>query len=206
MAEQPNLAPRAKRPTGRRAGDSGTRDAILDAARDLFAARGYDGASVRAIATAAGVDPALIRHFFGDKDGLFAATMADRTVIPARIAEHLQGDPATAGNRIVDAYLRMWEEPETRPVLMALIRSATTSEQAVGMLFDVLGGRIREQSGITDPDGERMRRVALAGTQMLGVAVARYVIKLPPIAAMTHAELVEQIGPTIQRYLDGENI
>src|SRR6185437_1711481 len=102
-----------KRPTGRRVGDSGTRDAILDAARDLFAERGYDGATIRAIATSAGVDPALIRHCVGDKEALFAAIVSDRSTIPERITEALPGAPDKLGERVADAYLRLWEEPDT---------------------------------------------------------------------------------------------
>lgn len=192
-----------KRPTGRRAGDSGTRDAILDAARDLFAERGYEGASIRAIAADAGVDPALIRHFFGDKDTLFATTVADRTVIPQRLAGSLAGDPSSAGRRVADTYLRLWEDPETRLVLMALVRSATTSDRAASMLFEILGSRAREQPGFEPPDDDRMRQVGLVASHLLGVAVARYILKLPPLTSIDRDALVDELAPTIQRYLDG---
>ena len=86
--------PRTNPRTGRRAGNSGTRDAILDAATALFAERGYEGASMRTIAAAAGVDPALIRHFFDDKDTLFATVIADRTIIFQQLAASLPGDPS----------------------------------------------------------------------------------------------------------------
>jgi len=91
-----------KRRTGRRAGSSGTRDAILDAATKLFGERGYDGASIRTIAAAAAVDPALIRHFFGDKQTLFATVVAGRTIIFERLAGSLQGDQASIGQRVAD--------------------------------------------------------------------------------------------------------
>ena len=190
-----------KRPSGRRSGDSGTRDAILDAAKDLFAELGYEGASVRAIAGAAGVDPALIRHFFGDKVALFASTVADRTTIPQRMAAALEGDPAQLGARITDSYLRMWEEPDTRAILLSLVRSATTSEHAATMLLDILGARLRDQTSAADD--ERTQRIAISASHLLGVAMARYIVKVPPITAMSHDELVAHIAPTIQTYLTG---
>ncbi|GAA4173128.1 TetR family transcriptional regulator [Gryllotalpicola koreensis] len=192
-----------KRPTGRRGGDSGTRDDILDAARDLFAERGYDGASIRAIAMTAGVDPALIRHFFGDKDNLFATTVADRTAIPQRIAESLAGDLDTIGRRVTDAYLRMWEEDDTRPVLLSLVRSAVTSDRAAEMLLEILGSRARSTEMNADFTDERMRRIALAAAHLFGIAVARHVIKIPPIAELSHDTLVDDVSPAIQRYLTG---
>ncbi|WP_282947934.1 TetR/AcrR family transcriptional regulator [Cellulomonas endometrii] len=189
-----------RRPTGRRAGDSGTRDAILDAALRLFAEHGYDGASIRAIASAAGVDPGLVRHFFGDKDALFASVLADRTTIPARVAAAMADDSSTAGRAATDTYLRMWEEPGTRPILLALVRSATTSARAAAMLREIILTRVQGEPGMDD---ERIGRVGLAASQLLGVAVARHVIELPPVVRLSHEELVDQVAPTIQRYLDG---
>ena len=181
-------------------GDSGTRDAILDAALDLFAERGYEGASTRAIAAAAGVDPALIRHFFTDKQTLFATVVADRSAIPERLAASLEGDPAALGERVTDAYLRLWEDPGVLPILLALVRSATTSEEGVDLLRELLGSRVQTQTH-TDPG--RMRSLALAASHLFGVAFARYIIKLPPMVEIDHDTLVATVGPTIQRYLTG---
>lgn len=194
-----------RRPSGRRSGDSGTRDAILDAAKVLFAELGYDGASIRAIAGAAKVDPALIRHFFGDKETLFATTVADRTTVPERMTAAFAGEPAELGARIADTYLRLWEEPETRTILHALVRSATTSERAATMLQDVLGTRLRDHAPASTDD-ERMQRIAIAASHLLGVAIARYIVKAPPITAMSHDQLVKHIAPTIQAYLAGTTI
>lgn len=191
-----------RRPTGRRAGDSGTRDAILDAARDLFAERGYEGASLRAIASAAGVDPALIRHFFGDKESLFASTVADRTAIVQRMTAALLGDSENLGERVADTYLALWEEPGTGPILQALVRSASTSPRAATMLVDVLLGRVRADGRF---DEQRVLAVALAGTHLLGVAFARYVVGLAPLAVPDRRTLVAELAPTIQRYLMGEH-
>lgn len=193
---------RRKRPTGRRPGDSGTREAILDTALDLFAAQGYDGTSMRAVAAAAGVDPALIRHFFGDKDGLFAAVLADRSTIPDRMTAVVGENLGGSGRAVVESYLRQWEDPATGPMLLAMVRSATTSEHAARMLADTLWARAAHYAGV---DVGVQRRMALAGAQLFGLAVARYVLRLPPVVDATVAELVDEVAPTIQRYLAGEH-
>lgn len=189
-----------RRPTGRRVGDSGTRAAILEAAQDLFAERGYDGASIRAIATDAGVDPALIRHFFTDKDTLFSASIAEYSTIPERIAQTLTGDPATLGRRITAQYLRLWEDDETQPVLFSLARSATTSEHAAGLLAQLMVGRLQQDNAAPIP-AARLRRITLAGAHLLGVALGRHVLKVPPLALASIDQLVDEIAPIIQGYL-----
>lgn len=198
--------PARKRPTGRRTGDSGTRDAILDAARDLFAAHGYEGASIRAIASRAGVDAALIRHFFGDKETLFATTMADRTVIPARMAAIFAGPPETLGVRATDAYLRLWEDEETRPILLGLVRSAMTSQHGIELLAEVIGGRVGEPTPLPSPDDPNVPRLALAVSHLFGVAVVRNVLRMPVLADLSHDELVAQLAPVIQNYLTGTSV
>lgn len=189
-----------KNPGGRRPGGSGTREAILDSARLLFADRGYEGASLRAIASDAGVDPALIRHFFGDKQSLFAATVADRTTLPERMLGAIAGDPADVGRRFTDTYLLLWEDPGTRPLLHALVRSAATSQGAADMVVELLQGRMRTHDGVDDT---QVQRISLAGAHLLGVAFARYILRLPPLADLSHDDLVDEIAPTIQRYLSG---
>jgi AcrR family transcriptional regulator len=193
---------RRERPTGRRAGDSGTRDAILDAALRLFAEHGYDGASLRAIAGEAGVDPALVRHFYGDKEALFATAVASRSTLVERLAAAVPGDPATTGARVTTTYLGLWEDPATRPVLLALVCSATTSEHAADMLREALTGRVAAALGPLD-DPVVSRRFALAASHLMGLALARHVLRLPPVASATTEELVAEVAPTVQRYLDG---
>jgi AcrR family transcriptional regulator len=197
-----SVDPDRKNPGGRRPGESGTRDAILDAARILFADRGYEGASLRAIASGAGVDPALIRHFFGDKQSLFAATVADRTTLPERMLGAIAGDPRDVGRRFTDTYLRLWEDPDTRPLLHALVRSAATSQGAADMVVELLQGRMRSYDGVDDVLAQR---ISLAGAHLLGVAFARYVLRIPPLADLPHDDLVDEIAPSIQRYLSGTN-
>ncbi len=190
---------RRQKPTGRRTGDSGTRDAILDAALALFAERGYDGASVRAIASQAGVDPALIRHFFGDKDTLFATAVADRTTIHQQLGDSFNGAADVMGRRVADTYLRLWEDPATGPMLQALVRSSTSSPRAAEMLRGVLGARIPDLDSPTPDD--HLQRLALAGSHLFGVAFARHVVKLPPLASVDHDTLVNLVAPAVQSYL-----
>jgi AcrR family transcriptional regulator len=200
----PVPTPKTNPRTGRRAGNSGTRDAILDAATALFAERGYEGASMRTIAAAAGVDPALIRHFFGDKDTLFATVIADRTIIFHRLAASLPGDQSQIGTRVADAYLRLWEQPQTRSILMAIVRSATTSEKAAQSLRDALADTIRDHAG--EPDQRQAQLLALAGSQLFGLAVARHIIKVPAITQLPLDDLVAEVAPTIQRYLTATHV
>ncbi|MBP1078689.1 AcrR family transcriptional regulator [Microbacterium terrae] len=192
-----------KRSTGRRAGNSGTRDAILDAARDLFAQHGYEKTSVRAIASQAGVDPALIRHFFADKETLFAQTMGARTTIPERIATALNGDPSTIGERLADAYLQLWDDETTRPILVGLARSAMTSLRAQRMLAEALFTRIRADAPFPNPTDPRARGLALSGANLLGIAILRNVFEIPALTGIPHTELVALVAPHIQTYIDG---
>ncbi|GIG39156.1 TetR/AcrR family transcriptional regulator [Cellulomonas phragmiteti] len=192
--------PERPRPTGRRPGDSGTRDAILDAALALFAERGYDGASLRAIAAAAGVDPGLIRHFFGDKEALFATAVADRMQVAHLLARAASADPTTAGRAMTEAYLGLWEGPDTGPIVRALVRSATTSESAARMMREMIGPRIHDATG---GDTALAGRIALAASNLLGVAMARYVIGVGPVVDLPRDELVDRLAPVVQHYLTG---
>lgn len=154
---------------------------------------------MRAVAAHAGVDPALVRHFYTDKDTLLTATLAGRTSIPARLTECLPGDPGTVGNRLADIYLQLWEEPATQPILLALVKSAMTSEHAAAMLPQILTNSAR--TAMPALDDPRSTRLILAVTHLFGTAVARHILKIPALTAMTHDELVATIGPVIQRYL-----
>ena len=186
---------------GRRPGGTDTRAAIVDAARKSFAAKGYDKASMRGIAREAGVDPALVHHYFEGKAGLFAATL-DVPVDPAELIERITaGDVDRLGWRIVETFLTVWEPPERRDALVALVRSSMTSEEAARMLREFLGrevfGRIAASTGAPDPQ----LRGALAASQMIGLVVARYVIRVPALVEATREELVERIGPVLQSHL-----
>jgi AcrR family transcriptional regulator len=199
--------PRAR--TGRRAGDSGTREAILAAARTQFAEHGYDGATIRAIAGAAAVDPALVHHFYGTKERLFAAAMeipvVPSEVISAAIAEASRHSGESPGAQLVRAALAVWESEEIRGAFIALLRSALTSEQAAVMLREFIADAIlRPVASMArgDPHATPFR-ASLIGSHMVGLALARYVLRFEPVAAASADELVAAVGPAIDRYLSG---
>jgi AcrR family transcriptional regulator len=219
MTERPERA-RAGRPRGgRRAGDSGTREAILDAARRQFADHGYDGATIRGIAADAAVDPALVHHFYGTKERLFAAAMrlpvVPSEVLTAAFAEVADGQGSEPGERglgehLVRMALTVWESTEVRGVFLGLLRSALTSEQAAdmfrGFITDAILGPVAAVARSRDPAGgadEAAYRAGAVATQMLGLAMSRYVIKLEPIASASPAQLAATVGPTLDRYLTG---
>ncbi|GAB2660779.1 TetR family transcriptional regulator [Gordonia jinhuaensis] len=194
-----------KRPPGRPAGEGANREAILDAAKRLFADRGYDGASMRAIAAQAGVDPALIRHFFTDKEGLFAAVVPGRSELPQLLLAALAGDPDDVGERLAEVYLAAWEDSETEPILRAMVRTAFTSERGAGLLREIIATRIGAQipPGHVASD-EPMLRLALAGSHLLGVASARRVAGIEALADADRSRIVAIVAPAIQHYLTGE--
>lgn len=201
MTDTDQTGQQEARPVGRRSGESGTKEAILDAALTLFAERGYDGASMRAIAEVAGVDPGLIRHFFTDKPSLFAAAMAAHSEIPQRMAEAAAGDPEQLGRRVAEAYLTLWDDPELGPVLQGLVRSAVTSEHGGELVAEALFSQMSKVPEVAAAPPEATRGVALAGAHLMGLALARNVLGLSAFTGMSRDELVEAVAESIQRYL-----
>ena len=189
-------------PRGRRPAGENTRAALLAAARVEFTERGFDGATVRAIAQRAGVDAAMVNHWFGGKDGLFVAALdipVDPTEILSRI---LDGDPEQTAERILRTFLSVWDA-NGGGALAALVRSVASHEQAARMMREFLGrvifGRIVTAVA---PDQPKLR-AALCGTQMVGLAMVRYVIRLEPLASADPQTVVAAIAPNLQRYLTG---
>jgi AcrR family transcriptional regulator len=188
---------------GRRPGASGTREAILLAARERFAEVGYDRATIRAIAVQAGVDPALVMHFFGSKQQLFLAaielTVNPAEAIPAMLEEGLDG----LGERLARFYLQMWEQPETRDGLAGIMRSAFSHEDAAALLRAFLGSEVFGRLAPNIDGEDAQLRVALAGSHLVGIAIARYVVKVEPLASADPETVIAALAPTIQRYLTG---
>ena len=192
------------RRTGRRPGSPDTRAAILAAAREVFAERGFDGAAIRAIATGAGVDPALVHHYFGTKDQLFMDAM-DSPIDPRELAPQiLAGGVDEVGERLVRIFIEVWDSP-AGAAGVALLRSALNNEWGARLVREFLVTqvlrRILERLEL-DP-AQAPLRAGLVAAQMAGLAVMRYVIKLEPVASASPEALARTVGPTIQRYLTG---
>jgi AcrR family transcriptional regulator len=172
-----------------------TRAAILAAARERFAADGYERATVRAIASAAGIDPSMVIRYFGSKEGLFAAAAE----FELRLPDPRTMRPDEIGPRAVDHFLTRWEEDDT---LQALLRAGVTNEAAAARLRSIFTEQLAPLVALAVPDGvDVAARAGLVASQVLGMALTRYVLRLPPMAAMTRDELVAWVGPTLQRYL-----
>jgi AcrR family transcriptional regulator len=190
--------------TGRRSGSGDTRGEILTAARSTFGELGFEAATIRAVAARAAVDPALVHHYFGSKQALFLAAMQLPFDFGAMVAQVTDGPRDHLGERFVRMAVGLWEQPETRSLFMGILRSATTDRVAAGMLRQVLGdGPILALTAASDsPDAQL--RATLAGSQIVGLLMARYVIGVEPLASIPPDEVARVIGPTLQRYLVGD--
>ena len=192
------------RRSGRRPGHSGTREAILAAARGQFAAQGYDRTSMRGIAAEAGVDQALVAHFFGSKQRLFVEVVR-LPFEPSEVRELLlDGDRDGLGERLAGFVASVLESPEGRARVLGVVRAAASEPAAARMLREFLRGELwaplAEQLGVEDAE----LRVTLAGSQIVGMVMARHVIEVEPLAALSGEELAALLAPTLQRYLAGE--
>jgi AcrR family transcriptional regulator len=188
---------------GPRADVGDTRGAILAAARARFARHGYDGTRLRDVAADADVDAALVSYHFGSKDGLFAASM-DLAFNPAAMVEELMRDgTAELGERLVRRILELADDPRSGSPFLALVRSAAGHDRAAellrGFVERELLGRIAAAIDAPQPE----LRAALAGSQLVGLVMARYVVRVAPVANADRDTLVRAIGPTLQRYLTG---
>ncbi|MFF5156503.1 TetR family transcriptional regulator [Streptomyces sp. NPDC000348] len=183
---------------------AGTRERILDAAREEFSVRGYEKTSVRGIAKAAGVDSALVHHYFGTKEQVFEAAVevAFAPVFTARDTV-LDGPLDEVGERMTRMIIGLWESPVTRAPLLAIVRSAVNNEIAAGVFRRLIAGQVlRRIAGRLDvPDAEL--RAELAAAQLVGIAMIRYVIRMEPLASADAERLIERVAPVVQGHLTG---
>ncbi|MDQ6688213.1 MAG: TetR family transcriptional regulator [Actinomycetota bacterium] len=191
---------RASAGRGRRPGSPDTRAEILVAARELFAAAGFAGTSVRAIATQAGVDPALVHHFFGTKDDLFVAALQIRVDPREAMAPVLAGGVDGAGERILRVMLSVWDDEEIRLPLLGLIRGIG-DPAGQRLVRDGLFGLVLGPVGVGLGIDEAPRRMTLVASQLMGIVILRYVLQVEPLATMAAELLVATYAPTLQRYL-----
>ncbi|MCX4411070.1 TetR family transcriptional regulator [Streptomyces sp. NPDC059837] len=179
-----------------------TRDRILEAAREEFSERGYEKTSVRGIAKAAGVDSALVHHYFGTKEQVFEAAIevafAPALAAPTAVED---GPLDGVGERLTRFLLGIWENPTTRTPLLAIVRSAVNNETAAAVFRRLVAAQLlRRIAGRLDlPDAEL--RAELAAAQLVGVAMLRYVIKIEPLASADVERIVERVAPVVQGHL-----
>ncbi len=193
--------PRPARPRGRRRTGEDTRGALIAAARDAFAEHGYEGATVRGIAGRAGVDPAMVNHWFGGKEALFTAAL-DIPFDPAQVLpELLDGDPGRIGERVVRRFVGIWDATGGAP-LAALVRSVAGHEAAARMLRELVTRVLLVRLAAVAPDRPELR-ATLVGSQLIGLGMARYVVRIEPLASAPPEEVVAAVAPTVQRYLTG---
>ncbi|MGW6521478.1 TetR/AcrR family transcriptional regulator [Streptomyces sp. NPDC054962] len=186
--------PDSKPPGSPRRSDT-TRTAILDAARERFAADGYERATIRAIARDASIDPSMVMRYYGSKEGLFAAAVAVDLKLPDLTALPRE----EIGRALVTHFLDMWEGNE---VLTALLRVGVTNEAGAERMQGIFRDQLLPVARTVCPDPEQVpARAALCSTQLLGLALTRYVLRFPPVVTLPREEAVAWLAPTVQRYL-----
>jgi AcrR family transcriptional regulator len=170
-----------------------TKAVILAAARERFAESGYEGATIRAIAADANIDPSMVMRYFGNKDQLFAAAAEFDLQFP----DLSDLDRSELGAALVGHFLARWEGDEA---LIVLLRSSTTNAEAAQRMKEIFAAQLLPAIAKLTPD-DAPRRAGLIATQMLGMALCRYVLRIPPIVDMARAELADWLAPTLQRYV-----
>lgn len=189
--------------TGRRPGQSATREAILEAASRQFAELGYDRSTIRSVAAEAGVDAALVLHYFRTKQQLFLAVVElpfdPAEVLPALLA----GDRREVGERLARLFMSVLDDADARNRWTSMLRAAASEPAAAEMLRELLTKRVfvplAETLGVEDA----RLRATLVGSQLVGVVMARHIVRVEPLASLPSEELARAIAPTLQRYLTG---
>ncbi len=191
---------------GRRPGNADTRGEIVEAAKRVFAAKGYDGASLRAVAREAGVDPALVHHYFDGKASLFVAAMA-LPFDPRDVQKHEHpGSSTTPGTMVITGFLTMWDHAEgTGSSFTACVAGMAASASVADAMREFVAERVWDNSPVNEGESESMthQRRALVSSQLMGLAFTRYILRVPPVSTATPAEIAKWAGPTLDRYMVG---
>jgi AcrR family transcriptional regulator len=198
-------SPKTKTPrTGRRPGNSTSRDDILKAASELFAKRGYQGATMRAIAAKAGVDASLVVHFFGNKVNLLTEAIEWPFDPQVEMPKLLAGGKRNVGRRLAELAIRTWDEEGTRHPVFTLLRAGLTEPEAAAMLRTFMLQRLyaplMERLGSDQPE----LRAGLAVSQIIGVGMGRYVLEFDGLATAKSSDVIDWLAPVLQRYLTGK--
>ncbi|MET8757121.1 TetR family transcriptional regulator [Lentzea sp. NPDC004782] len=189
---------------GRRAAGEDTRAALIAAARETFVEKGYDGATVRAIAARAGVDAAMVNHWFGGKEGLFAQAVLQLPFDPSEILKRLLDGPVEeAGERIIRNFVTIWDATGGG-TFAALIRSVTSHQEVANALKSFFVNAIFKNLLAEIGAEQRELRATLCATQMVGLGIVRYVVHFEPLASADLDTVVRAVAPNMQRYLTGD--
>lgn len=186
--------------TGRRPGSTETREQIALAARSLFAELGYERTTFRKIAAAAGVDPALVVHFYGNKEDLFRQVMALPPAIADALERIAEGPRETVGRRLAELVIGALENPASRTVVIGRIRCATTHPDAAALVRETVTRDLHALAAALTDDRPETRAV-LVGAHVVGISLARYVVLVEPLASMSPSAVIELVTPTFQHYL-----
>lgn len=189
---------------GRRPGNADTRGEIVEAATRLFAAKGYDGTSLRGVAREAGVDPALVHHYFDGKAALFVAAMA-LPFDPREVKEHAAG-PEYSGARTIEGFLTMWDRAEgTGSSFASCLSAMAASTNVADAMREFVNERVWSVLSRNAGESEALmrRRTAMVSSQLMGLAFARYILRVPPISSASPKQIGRWVGPTLDRYVKG---
>ncbi|WP_424528797.1 TetR family transcriptional regulator [Sphaerisporangium viridialbum] len=195
---------RARSGGGRRPGSTQTREAILLAATEAFTQKGFSATTIRGVARAAEVDPALVIHFFGTKDGLFEAAIRGHGMPLRQISEVVGGDPDRLGERLARRYLSLWEDPATGAWLHAILHAVSASETASAMLKEFMTEEVLRPIAKDLGMDNAETRAILAGSHLIGIGLTRYVLRVEAIASLPADTVVAAVGPTLQHYFTGD--
>lgn len=176
-----------------------TRAAILKAAQELFAQLGYDRTTVRDIAARASIDPAMVMRYFGSKDELFARA----TAFDLQLPDLSKIRASQLGKTLIAHFLELWEGSLSTGGLTILLRASASNEDAAAKMRTIFGGQVVPMLAKVTPPAELPVRAGLVSSHILGLALCRYVLKVPPVVAMEREQIIRSVGPTLQRYIAG---
>lgn len=177
-----------------------TRAAILKAAQELFADLGYERTTVRDIAARASIDPALVMRYFGSKEALFARA----TDFDLKLPDLTNIEPPQLGKALISHFLDIWEGPLGNGSLTILLRASASNEEAADKTRTIFAGQVLPMLARVADHAQLPTRAGLIASQLLGLALCRYVLKVPPVVAMKREQIVAHVGPVLQRYITGE--
>ena len=175
----------------------------MAAARRAFTEKGYDAASLRQIAAEAGVDQGMVRHYYTDKAGLFRAAMELPVDPQAMLAGLLAGARDGLGERLLSWFLRQWDDAGGHSPMVILVRSAVTHEESTRLLRESVTAQVLGPLAAAMETPDRELRASLVGSQMIGLVMARYIVRVEPLASADRATVIAAVAPTVQRYLTG---